>query len=61
MHEVAKGKNQEPSFITVPIEIQPSSGDNNEKEKRMAIYAAVVEGLSEEETPYRFINNIRKK
>ena len=47
MYEGTKGKSQEPGFITVPVEIQPPSGDNNEKEKRMAKYGAVVEGLSE--------------
>lgn len=61
MYEDTKGKSQEPSFITVPVEIQPPSGNNNEKEKRMAKYATVVEGLLEEETPYGFINNVRKK
>lgn len=44
-----------------PIKVKPSNSDQDEKKKRMAKYPATTKGLSEEEMPYRFINNIWKK
>ena len=61
MREGAKRKNPEPIFLTAPVEAQPSKGDNNKKEKRMAKYPAVAEGLPEEEIPDGFINDVGKK
>ena len=61
MNEGSKGEDKEPSFPTVPVEIIPGKGDEDEKEERVAKYTAVTEGLSEEEPPYRFINDIGEK
>ena len=61
MTEGAKGKNKEPSFLTAPIEVEPSKGNNNEEKKCVAKYPAVTEGLPEEEMPDGFINDVGEK
>jgi len=61
MCEGAKRKNQQPGRAMASIEIQSGQSDYDEKKKRVAKYPAVTKGLSEEELPYRFIDNIRQK
>ena len=51
MDEGSKGEDKEPSFPTVPVEVIPGKSDEDEEEKRVAKYTAVIEGLSEEELP----------
>ena len=60
MAEGAEGKGKEPGPIMMKIEVQSSQSDQDEEKECMGEYPALAEGLSEEELPYRFINNIRK-
>ena len=61
MCEGAEGKDKEPAFAMALIEIEPSQGNQDEKEKGMAKYPAMAEGPFEEEQSYGFINNVREK
>ena len=51
MDKGSKGEDKKPSLPTVPVEIIPGKGDEDEKEERVAKYTTVIEGLSEEELP----------
>lgn len=51
MDEGAKGEDKEPRFPTVPVEIIPGKGDEDEKGERVAKYTTVTEGLSKKELP----------
>ena len=61
MHEGAKGEDEKPGFAPVLVEVIPGKGDNDEKEESVAKYPAIAEGISEEELPYGFINDVGEK
>ena len=61
MDEGTKAEDKEPSFPAFLVEVKPGKGDEDEKEDRVAKYPAVAEGVSEEELPYGFINDVGEK
>ena len=61
MHEGTKGDNQKPDLFAMPVEVCPAKDEDDEKEKSVAEYSAVTKGVPEEETPYGFIKDVRKK
>jgi hypothetical protein len=56
-----KTKNEEPGLSITPVEVKSGEGDDKEKENSVGKYSAITKGVSEEELPYRFINDIREK
>ena len=61
MCECAKGKGKEPELPMVSIGVKSGKGDEEEEKKRVTKYLPIAYGISKEELPYRFINDIGKK
>lgn len=61
MCECAEGKSEELGLAVTPIKVKSGNSDQDEKKQRMAKYPAVTQTISEEEHPYRFVNDIRQK
>ena len=61
MCKCAEWKSEEPRPGTIPIKVNSSNSDQDEKKKCMAKNPAVTKGFSKEEMPYWFINDVRQK
>tara|TARA_B100001971_G_scaffold185107_1_gene184186 strand:- start:98 stop:307 length:210 start_codon:yes stop_codon:yes gene_type:complete len=57
----AEREGEEPGFAVTSVEVNRGQGKQDEKEKGMAKYAPIVECLTQEKKPYRFINDVREK
>jgi len=61
MSEGAERESEESGFAVTSVEVKGGQGKQDEKEKGVAKYAAVVECLTQEKEPYGFINDVREK
>ncbi len=59
--ESAKGKDEQPELSTVLVEVIPGKSNKDEKKEAMAKYPAIAEGISKEELPYGFIDDVGEK